>query len=282
MSAAAADLIEPGYEWYREAADSWAPPDRTEKTVSNFAHVLRIDPHPGNVRADPGDLTELADSIREQGILQPIIVQPQPGRPGRFIVLGGHRRLAAAKLAGLEEVPIVVRPATGPAKAIEVMLVENCQRRDLGPVEKAEALGALRKHGYTATHIAQRTGLTISTVSYYLSLLELSAASLEQIRAGQLSAAEGVQAVRGHRAQVRKRQGAPATGPVWEPDHFGANHPLARRARALCEAREHTARRRIGKTACGACWETVIRKDEQTAVAALRSVGGGDVMAASR
>jgi ParB family transcriptional regulator, chromosome partitioning protein len=219
-------------------------------------------------------LTELADSVRAHGILQPLIVTVHPEIPGRYQLLAGHRRLAAAKLARVDRVPCMVRgdPGKGDAPAIEVMLVENCQRRDLGPVDKAEAMGALRKAGYTAAEICRRTGLSSATVTNYLALLELSAASLEQIRSGVLTAEDGLRAVRVTRARARKRSGTPAMGAVWEPDHFTASHPLARHARALCEAREHTLRRRIGKTACGQCWETAIRKDEQTATAALGSL----------
>ena len=78
--------------------------------------------------------------------------------------------------------------------------------------------------------------------------------------------------MRGFRAKQRKRQGKPRDGPVWEPDHLGATHPLARKANDMCDAREHTMRRRIGKVACGQCWETVIRQDEQIAVRTLRAV----------
>jgi ParB family transcriptional regulator, chromosome partitioning protein len=235
------------------------------RVVSDFASVLRIDPHPSNVRDDLGDLADLAESIRSQGILQPIIVQPNPRKHGCYVVLGGHRRLAAAKLAGLDEVPIVVREAAGAAKAIEVMLVENCQRADLNPMDKAEAIGQLRKHGYSQTAIGRAIGLSGATVSYYLSLLELDGPSRERVRASEVSAAMAIAAVRGTRKRRRKKSGAAPMGARWEPDYLNATHPLARKADAMCRAREHTMRRRIGKVACGQCWETVIRQDEQLA-----------------
>ncbi len=239
--------------------------------MSDLCHVLRIEPHPANVRGDLGDLGELADSIRVQGILQPIVVQPKPGTSGRYVILAGHRRYAAARLAGLAEVPVVIRENAGPARAIEVMLVENCQRTDLGAVDKAEAMAALRNHGYTATKIARAVGCSVPAVAYYLSLLDLDAASLERVRAGQVSAADAVQAVRRTRQARRRKRGEKPMGAAWEPDHFGARHPLARKAAAMCEGRQHTMRRRIGKVACGQCWETVIRRDEQlvTRIAAL-------------
>ena len=149
------------------------------------------------------------------------------------------------------------------------MLVENLQRADLNPMDKAEAMGALRKKGYTATRIAERVGLSMSTVSYYLSLLELDLKSQEAIRSGALSAADGVGAVRRVRKRDRAKAGQPARGAVWEPDHFTSQHPLARKARAMCDAREHSMRRRVGKLACGECWETVIRADERKVAEAL-------------
>jgi ParB family chromosome partitioning protein len=252
--------------------------------MSDFAHVSRIRPHPSNVRDDLGDLTELADSIRSQGILQPIVVQPDPKARGHFIVLGGHRRLAAAKLAGLDEVPVVVREAAGAAKAIEVMLVENCQRADLNPMDKAEAMGKLRDHGYSQAAIAKAIGLSAQTVSSSLALLELDGPSRERVRSSQVAASTAIAAVRGTRKRQRRARGNAPMGARWEPDFLNATHPLARKADAMCRAREHTMRRRIGKVACGQCWETVIRQDEQIAVrvaaaddqrgAALRPVAG--------
>lgn len=237
--------------------------------MSDYCHISRLAEHPGNIREDLGDLADLAASIREHGILQPIVVRPHPQRHGQFVILAGHRRTAAARLAGLDKVPILIMEGTGPAKDIEIMLVENCQRRDLGPVEKAEAMGALRNRGMTAAQIARRIGLAGSTVSYYLSLLELDEPSRQKIRNGQVSVGDGVEAVRLSRQRARKTTGRAVPGRAWEPDHFTGQHPLAARAAALCDAREHTMRRRIGKVACGACWETAIRADERAAKRAL-------------
>lgn len=240
-------------------------------TGTDYVHVSRLAAHPSNVRTDLGDLAELAASIRAQGIIQPVVVQPSPTRPGVYQVLAGHRRVAAALLADVEEIPVVVRPAPrngSSAQAIEMMLVENCQRRDLSAVEKAEAMGALRNHGMTATEIARRTGLSGSTVSYYLSLLELDEGSRQKIKDGMVKVGEAVEAVRLSRQRTRKRTGRARPGAAWEPDYLDARHPLARKAARICASREHAMRRRIGKVACGQCWETVIRADERTVAAA--------------
>ena len=235
-------------------------------------HVSRIHPHPDNVREELGDLTETAASIRAHGILQPLLVEPHPAIDGAYPVLAGHRRLAAAQLAGRDPLPLGIRRSPAGTAPEELMLVENCQRRDLGPMEKAAAMGALRGKGYTAARIARSVGLTDSTVRFYLTLLALDTTSQDKIRTGNLSAADAVAGVRRVRKRARRKNGAAPAGPVWEPDHFTASHQLARKARALCDAREHTMRRRIGKVACGQCWETTIRQDEQIAAVTLRSV----------
>jgi ParB family chromosome partitioning protein len=243
--------------------------------MTDYVHISRLRAHPRNIRRDLGDLAELAASIRAQGILQPLVVQHHVTEPGAYEVIAGHRRLAAARLAGLEEIPVTVRQRprnNSAAQALEVMLVENCLRRDLGPVEKAEAMGALRNHGLSATQIARRTGLSGATVGYYLSLLELDDQARGQVRDGRIPVGEAIAAVRRARARQRSKRGDRRRGPVWEPDHLDVRHPLARKAAAMCDAREHTMRRRIGKVACGQCWETVIRQDEQLAVRTLRAV----------
>lgn len=228
-----------------------------------FVHIDRVHAHPGNIRDDLGDLTETAASIKVHGVLQPIVVRQHPEVPNAFEVVAGHRRLAAAKLAGRDSVPIVVREILPGTEAEELMLIENCHRAELGPMEKAKAMGSLAEKNYTATRIAQSIGMSVSTVSFYLALLELDQTSQKRVQSGDLSAADAVNGVRRIRKLNREKSGSKAVGPVWEPDYFTDQHQLARKARALCDARDHTARRRIGKVACGQCWESAIRSDEQ-------------------
>lgn len=232
-------------------------------------HVSRIRPHPGNVRGDLGDLAGLVASIRAHGILQPIVVEDRPLSSGQFQIVAGHRRYEAAKKAGLDMVPVIFAKAAADTEPEELMLVENLQRADLNPIDKARAFGKLRRKGYTVARICASVGVSDATVYTYLALLDLDAASQEKVRSGQVSASDAVAGIRRLRKQRRTREGKPAVGPEWEPDHFTSQHPLAKRARALCEAREHSMRRRVGKTACGQCWETVIRADERTVAAAL-------------
>lgn len=224
-------------------------------------HLSRLVPHPDNVRENLGDLTELAASIRSQGIIQPIVAEPRPDGK-TYTIIAGHRRHAAAKLARLDMVPVTIRPATGSAaKAIELMLVENCQRRNLGPIEKAEAMGALRERGYSASAIARAIGLTPSTVSNYLAMLELDDETRERVREGQVQAGHAMKAIRHARRSTRKAKGLPKTGrPVQaERPWFTDRHALASTARAMCG---HTSRPMVGNVACGQCWEQAIREDK--------------------
>jgi ParB family transcriptional regulator, chromosome partitioning protein len=240
--------------------------------MTSHVHISRLREHPDNIRQDLGDLTELAASIAAQGILQPLAVEPHPDIPDAYQVIAGHRRLAAAQLARVQQIPVVIRRPAGTAGALEMMLVENCMRRDLGPIEKAEAMGTLRNHGLTAAAIARSTGLSDATVGYYLSLLELDDAARKQVRDGRIPVGEAIAAVRRVRARQRATRGRPRQGPVWEPDHLDARHPLARKANTMCDARKHTMRRRLGKVACGECWETVIREDERLVTRTLRAL----------
>jgi ParB family chromosome partitioning protein len=251
----------------------------THTSAQRQIHINRIHPHPDNPREDLGDLTETIASIARHGLLQPIVVEVHPELPGCYQILAGHRRHAAAKKvrrpdgSRLDMVPVVIRTGDSGVAAEELMLVENCHRRDLGPMEKATAMGRLRDRGYSNVRIAKSIGMTDATVGFYLALLDLAPAAQAQVRAGELSAADAVGAVRRIRAKQRKRDGKPSVGPVWEPDHFTVSHPLARKAAALCDGREHSARRRVGRSgACGECWETVIRQDERVVAEALRKV----------
>lgn len=236
-------------------------------------HVSRLQPHPDNVREELGDLGELAASIKAHGILQPIVVEPHPAKPGHFRIIAGHRRYEAALIAGLDMVPVTFRQPGGTAE--ELMLIENLHRAELNPMDKAEALGKLREKGRTVAEISRQIGLAEPTIYSYLSLLELDAASRARVRRGELAASEAMEAIRRTRKKRRRREGKPEMGGgQWEPDHFTAQHPLARRAQALCNGREHSMRRRVGRLACGECWETVIRDDERTVQATLAAQDG--------
>jgi ParB family chromosome partitioning protein len=115
------------------------------------------------------------------------------------------------------------------------------------------------------TEIAKLMGFkSDGTVSRALSLLELSPSYQKAVASGSTSVERALEAVGRKRAIQRRTKGLKPANTEWEPDHFTSAHHLAKKARTMCDAREHTARRRYGKVACGHCWETVIRQDQNT------------------
>lgn len=221
--------------------------------------------HKDNVRADVGDLNELAASIRAQGLLQPIVVTPHR-RDGHYLILAGHRRAAAARSIPLDNVPCLVREDAGDiADHIALMLVENMQRSNLTAVEKARAMQRLVDAGQNQTQIARRLGLTPATVNQYLLLLDLSDEELAKVEAGEVTVGHARAAAKVIRARNRIDYGKPRRGrpPVVEPAHFTRTHPLAARVESFCD---HTGRPYPSRavSACGQCWEEVIRDDALT------------------
>ncbi|MBI5652028.1 MAG: ParB/RepB/Spo0J family partition protein [Chloroflexi bacterium] len=146
--------------------------------------VASVSPNPMQPRHhfDPDALRDLADSIREHGLIQPLIVTPAPDSTElapRYQLIAGERRWQAAKLAGLESVPVVVRGAT-PQEMLELALVENIQRADLNPLEEANAYRQLMSDfGLTQEEVAAKVGKNRTTVANALRLLKLP----EDIRA---------------------------------------------------------------------------------------------------
>jgi ParB family chromosome partitioning protein len=141
-------------------------------------HIDQLVIHPKNVRRDVGNVVELANSITEQGILQPLVVAPYLGAPDgeQFIIIAGHRRLAGAKLATVDTLPCVIRDDidTEP-KQLEAMLVENTQRTDLTVLEEAEGYQALLEFpGYSVKSVAKATGRSQATVRKRLLLNKLT------------------------------------------------------------------------------------------------------------
>src|SRR5260221_5098565 len=135
--------------------------------------VEAIRPNPWQPRThfDEHELDELAQSIREHGVLQPVLVSQQPD--GSFQLITGERRWRAVQLAGLPTVPAMVKEAT-PQASLEMALVENIQRRDLNPLEEAHAYRQLLdEHGLTQEQLRQRIGKSRVAVTNTLRLLHL-------------------------------------------------------------------------------------------------------------
>jgi len=148
--------------------------------------VALISPNPFQPRRriDEAGLRELAASFKETGILQPVIVRPHGDG---FQLIAGERRWRAAQMAGLEQMPAVVREASN-AEALELALVENLLREDLNPLEEAEAYHRLlTEFQWSQEELAQRVGRERSTVANALRLLRLSPVIQEDLREGRLT-----------------------------------------------------------------------------------------------
>ncbi|RZI79287.1 MAG: ParB/RepB/Spo0J family partition protein, partial [Rubrivivax sp.] len=135
-------------------------------------------------RMDEGSLYELAESIRTQGVMQPILVRPIGG--GRYEIIAGERRSRAAKLAGLSEVPVLVKDVPDESAAV-MALIENIQREDLNPLEEAQGLQRLtQEFGLTHEQAAQAVGRSRSAASNLLRLLNLADAVQGMLMAGDI------------------------------------------------------------------------------------------------
>jgi len=169
-------------------------PDLAETAAAQTIEDLQlsaITPAPDNPRKTLGDVDELAASMRELGLLQPLVVTP---RKGKFMVVCGHRRHAAAKKAKLETVPAIVRDLDEPQR-IKAMLVENCQRTDLTALEEARAYAQLVELGLTQRQIADDVGKTQGHISKRLSLLRLPKDVLGKVDSGGISIADALELV---------------------------------------------------------------------------------------
>ncbi|MEE8105844.1 MAG: ParB/RepB/Spo0J family partition protein [Planctomycetota bacterium] len=145
---------------------------------------LRRSPFQPRQEFDEGKLQELAASIKESGVLQPILVRPSGTG---YEIVAGERRFRAAEKAGLKEIPALIRPYSD-EDVLVLSLVENVQRADLNPIDKAQAYQRLVKHlGATQADIAQKLGLNSATVSNMLRLLELPSEVKDLVRNGALT-----------------------------------------------------------------------------------------------
>ena len=147
-----------------------------------------IDPNPDQPRRafSEESIAQLADSIRDQGVLQPILVTPMAG--GRYRIVAGERRWRAAREAGLTAVPCIVRELDV-VQQMEIALIENLQREDLNPIEVAQGIQSLMKQcGYTQETVAQRLSKSRPAVANLLRLLTLPEGVIAMVRQGTLSA----------------------------------------------------------------------------------------------
>jgi ParB family transcriptional regulator, chromosome partitioning protein len=149
----------------------------------------KIVPHKGQPRQhfDPQKIEELAQSIREHGLVEPLVVRRLPGGGDKLELIAGERRWRALQKAGLREALVVVKDVSA-KDAFELALIENVQREDLNPIELAEAFDRLvREHGYTQEALAERLGKDRSTIANGLRLLKLPQRIRAKVMAGELT-----------------------------------------------------------------------------------------------
>ncbi len=167
--------------------------DSKEIENSNSAYnpnfdITKIQPNPYQPRMqiDPEELIEIADSVREKGVIQPLIITKDKDSDNYFLI-AGERRLKAAQLAGLKTVPIVLKESS-PLEMLELALIENIQRQDLNPLEEAYAFQQMvEEFGISQDEIAQKVGLSRVTVTNKIRLLTIPEEVKEDVLNGKLS-----------------------------------------------------------------------------------------------
>src|SRR3972149_11798981 len=155
--------------------------DSAEKLTELEVNVLQSNPLQPRGIISPESLTELVDSIKEQGILEPLVVA---STPAGYQIIAGERRWRAAKMLGLKTVPVVIRQSS-PQQMLEMAIVENVQREDLNPIERAQAYKRLiDEFGLGTNEVAKRVGKSAPTVSNTIRLLSLPDAIKDALVAG--------------------------------------------------------------------------------------------------
>lgn len=168
--------------------EEFVAPERPQGQRRVPIEFLRRNPRNPRTRFGEEELDELADSIRERGVIQPIVVRPIADLPDAFEIIAGERRWRAAQRAGLHELPVVVVEADD-RTALEIAIIENVQRSDLGALEEAAGYERLiAEHGYTQTDLATTLGKSRSHVANTLRLLKLPPPVRDMLERGDLSA----------------------------------------------------------------------------------------------
>ena len=159
-----------------------------EMVATNSLPLTEIVPNKEQPRKtfDEGALEELADSIKQHGVLQPLLVRPLPS--GGYQLVAGERRWRASRIAGLKEVPVVVKELSD-IETMEIAIIENLQREDLNPIEEAEGLQALiDRCGFTQEEVATSVGKSRPAIANALRLLKLPSEVREMTKNGEISA----------------------------------------------------------------------------------------------
>lgn len=166
--------IFPGFTGFSgESTIEDTEPSNFGEVSYQYIPITDIRPHPKNPRKSVGDVSELAESIKSNGIMQNLTVIPDPDNDGKYMALIGHRRLAAAKLAGLETVPCLFAANLTEAEQVAIMLTENIHREALTAMEEAEGIQMMLDLGDTVSDISEKTGMSETTIRRRRNLLEL-------------------------------------------------------------------------------------------------------------
>jgi ParB family chromosome partitioning protein len=169
-------------------AAAFGSSERAAGATEMAIDLIRRNPAQPRRTFDDASLHELANSIKAKGVLQAILVRPDPREAGKYQIIAGERRFRAAKLAGLATIPVIIR-SFDELELLEVGIIENVQRTDLNPIEEAEAYEALMKRfGRTQESLAAATGKSRAHIANTLRLLHLSETGRGLLREGRVSA----------------------------------------------------------------------------------------------
>lgn len=188
-----------------------APAAAGHEDITRLARYLplrSVEPGPFQAREDmdPAEIVTLSESIREKGVLQPILVRLQTGREDRYHIIAGERRWRASRMAGLDEIPAIVLDISD-REAMQIALVENLVRRDLNPIEEAQGFRRLiDEFAHTQDELAELVGRSRSHVSNMLRLLRLPEDVQILLREGELSSSQGRALVNAPEASELARQ----------------------------------------------------------------------------
>jgi ParB family transcriptional regulator, chromosome partitioning protein len=228
-------------------------------------HVDLVAPNPGQPRKrfDEEALQALAESIKERGVLQPVLVRPRPG--GSYELVAGERRWRAARVAGLETLPALVQQRDD-ARSLEDALIENMAREDLNPIEAARAVaGLVEELGLTREEVGRRVGRSRVAVSNLLRLLDLPDEALALVEDGSLTEGHGRALLLADDHAARRSLARAAVDGGWsvrvvEQRAREANAPAraAKRGRAAVHPDQEAAAGRIAE-ALGAALGTDVR-----------------------
>jgi ParB family transcriptional regulator, chromosome partitioning protein len=232
---------------------SVAPKDELEELRTIPVELIGPNPHQPRRTFDEEALNALAASLETRGVLQPVLVRPLPG--GRYELIAGERRWRAAQLAGIEQIPAIVRHHDD-AASLEIAVIENMAREDLNPVDEARACAALVDElGLTREEIGRRVGRSRVAVSNLIRLLDLPDEALALLERGELSEGHGRALLLAPEHDDRRRLARSAATAGWSV------RELERRARE--RTGREGAERRPSRT------RTPLHPDQEAAIAQL-------------